>query len=132
VFGVQRNSGVSLGRSVNYAIVVAYSTIPRRRDPHEGEEEVGAIGRRAIGMVVRGLPSFRTRCSEAGPTADCLELSGRFRIVTISCGCASRAPGIQLIKAPISRVYTESSRRSTILPNYGILHYRARQGSAYT
>jgi hypothetical protein len=48
-----------------------------------------------------------------GPTAVCLELSRRFCVITMSCGCASRAPGIRLIKASGSRVYTESHIRNT-------------------
>ncbi len=46
---------------------------------------------------------LRITCTEAGPTADCLELCGRFRVVTMSC-LASRAPRIWLIKALGSRV----------------------------
>jgi hypothetical protein len=104
---------------------------PKKRSSRRGEE-VGDTCRRAIRTVVRGLPIFGTRCSEAGPTAACLKLSGCFRVVTMSYGCASRAPGIRLIKAPESRVYTESPSRNTNLPNYGTLHCRACQGSAYT
>ena len=56
---------------------------------------------------------LRNTCSRTGPTAACLELSGRFRVVTMSCGCASRAPRIRLIKVPGSRVSTESPSRNT-------------------
>ena len=56
---------------------------------------------------------LRNTCTMTGPTAACLELSGRFRVVTMSCGCASRAPRIRLIKAHGSRVYMESPSRIT-------------------
>ena len=56
---------------------------------------------------------LRNTCSRTGPTTACLELFWRFRVVTMSCGCASRAPGIRLIKASGSRVYTESPSRNT-------------------
>ena len=56
---------------------------------------------------------LRNTCAMARPTAACLELSGRFRVVTMSCGCASRAPRIRLIKAHESRVYMESPSRIT-------------------
>lgn len=43
-------------------------------------------------------------CSMTGSTAACLKLSGCFRVVTMNCGCASRASGIRLIKTLGSRV----------------------------
>ena len=56
---------------------------------------------------------LRNTCTMTGPTATCMELSGRFHVVTMSCGCASRAPGIRLIKTLGSRVYRESPSRIT-------------------
>ena len=77
-------------------------------------------GRRSRGHWVESPRDGGTRftqlqntCSRTGPTAACLELYGRFRVVTMSCGCASRAPRIRLIKAPGPRVSTESPTRNT-------------------
>ena len=77
-------------------------------------------GRRSMGHRTESprdggtrFTQLRNTCSRTGPTAACLELSGRFRVVTMSCGCASRAPGIRLIKAHGSRVYMESPSRIT-------------------
>ena len=64
-------------------------------------------GRRSRGHWVESprdggmrFTQLRNTCTMTGPTAACLELSGRFRIVTMSCCRASRAPEIRLIKAP--------------------------------
>jgi hypothetical protein len=46
----------------------------------EGEED-GAKGQRALGTVVRDLPSFESRCTRAGLTAACLELSECLRVL---------------------------------------------------
>jgi hypothetical protein len=51
------------------------------------------------------VTQLRNTCTITCPTTACLELSGRFHVVTMSCGCASRAPGVRLIKAHGSRVY---------------------------
>jgi hypothetical protein len=40
------------------------------------------------------VTQLRNTCSMTGPTTASLELSGRFRVTTMSCGCASRAPKI--------------------------------------
>jgi hypothetical protein len=91
-------------------------SLPTRQYPGGGilaEGGRGAIGRRAIGTGVRELPSFGTHCTEAGPTAACLELCGHFRVVSASYGSASRALGIWLIKTHRSRVSTESPTRNT-------------------
>src|SRR3954469_3680780 len=51
--------------------------ISRRRVSSRRGVRVGGIRRSNTGRDDTSLPSFGTRCTRAGPTAACLELSGR-------------------------------------------------------